>query len=39
MEDNGIGIEDDHKEKKYLKIFYTSKKQGTGLGLSVCKNF
>jgi len=36
VEDNGIGIKDDHKEKIF-EDFYTSKKQGTGLGLSVCK--
>jgi signal transduction histidine kinase len=37
IEDNGIGIKDDHKEKIF-EDFYTSKKHGTGLGLSVCKN-
>lgn len=36
VEDNGVGIKDDHKEKIF-EDFYTSKKQGTGLGLSVCK--
>jgi signal transduction histidine kinase len=36
VEDNGIGIKDEHKEKIF-EDFYTSKKQGTGLGLSVCK--
>jgi len=36
IEDNGIGIKDDHKEKIF-EDFYTSKKHGTGLGLSVCK--
>jgi signal transduction histidine kinase len=36
VEDNGIGITEDNKEKIF-EDFYTSKKQGTGLGLSVCK--
>lgn len=36
VEDNGIGIKDANKSKIF-KDFYTSKKQGTGLGLSVCK--
>jgi signal transduction histidine kinase len=36
VEDNGVGIKDDHKEKIF-EDFYTSKKHGTGLGLSVCK--
>jgi signal transduction histidine kinase len=36
VEDNGIGIKDVNKSKIF-EDFYTSKKQGTGLGLSVCK--
>lgn len=36
VEDNGIGIKEEQKEKIF-EDFYTSKKQGTGLGLSVCK--
>lgn len=36
VEDNGVGIKDDLKEKIF-EDFYTSKKHGTGLGLSVCK--
>lgn len=36
VEDNGVGISDDNKERIF-EDFYTSKKQGTGLGLSVCK--
>ena len=36
VEDNGIGIKEEHKNKVF-EDFYTSKKQGTGLGLSVCK--
>src|SRR5690606_18654337 len=36
VEDNGIGIKEENKSKIF-EDFYTSKKQGTGLGLSVCK--
>jgi len=36
IEDNGVGIAEDVKEKIFNE-FYTSKKEGTGLGLSVCK--
>lgn len=36
VEDYGTGIRDKDKEKIF-QDFYTSKKQGTGLGLSVCK--
>ncbi len=36
VEDYGIGIKTEDKEKIF-DDFYTSKKQGTGLGLSVCK--
>ncbi len=34
--DNGIGIAKDEQEKVF-EDFYTSKENGTGLGLSVCK--
>ena len=36
VEDNGVGIKDEDKENIYTD-FYTSKEEGTGLGLSVCK--
>lgn len=36
VEDYGIGIKEEYKEKIF-EDFYTSKKQGTGLGLSVCR--
>ena len=36
IEDNGSGIADEVKEKIFNE-FYTSKKDGTGLGLVVCK--
>jgi signal transduction histidine kinase len=36
IEDNGCGISDDVKGKIFNE-FYTSKKEGTGLGLGVCK--
>lgn len=36
VEDNGVGIGEDAKEKVFMD-FYTSKRSGTGLGLSVCK--
>lgn len=36
VEDNGVGIKKENK-KKIFNDFYTSKKSGTGLGLSVCK--
>jgi len=36
IEDNGVGIAEEVKEKIFNE-FYTSKKEGTGLGLSVCK--
>lgn len=36
VEDNGVGISEENK-KKIFQEFYTSKIQGTGLGLSVCK--
>jgi signal transduction histidine kinase len=34
--DNGIGISEDNKQKIF-NDFFTNKKNGTGLGLSVCK--
>lgn len=37
VEDSGIGIPDESKDKIFTD-FYTSKKRGTGLGLSVCKS-
>jgi signal transduction histidine kinase len=37
VEDNGIGIKDEDKNKIFGD-FYTGKKNGTGLGLSVCKS-
>ena len=37
VEDNGIGIPDELTEKVF-EPFYTSKMQGTGLGLSVVKS-
>ena len=36
VEDNGKGIKDAQRSKIF-QDFYTSKKQGTGLGLGVCK--
>jgi signal transduction histidine kinase len=36
IEDNGIGIKEENRNRIF-EDFYTSKKQGTGLGLSVCK--
>ena len=36
VEDNGVGINEEAKEKIFTD-FYTSKRSGTGLGLSVCK--
>ena len=36
VEDNGIGISEENKIKIF-EDFYTSKENGTGLGLSVCK--
>ena len=36
VEDNGSGIKDENRSKIF-EDFYTSKKHGTGLGLSVCK--
>lgn len=36
IEDKGCGIKDDDKDKIFTD-FYTNKKNGTGLGLSVCK--
>ncbi len=36
VEDKGVGIKDEHKEKIFSD-FFTSKKHGTGLGLSVCR--
>lgn len=36
VNDNGRGISEENKEKIF-KDFYTNKKEGTGLGLSVCK--
>ncbi len=36
IEDNGVGICEDDKEKIF-QDFFTSKEKGTGLGLSVCK--
>jgi len=36
VQDNGVGISDENKVKIF-EDFYTNKKHGTGLGLSVCK--
>lgn len=36
IEDNGVGIKEEDKNKIFGD-FYTGKKNGTGLGLSVCK--
>lgn len=36
VEDKGVGISEDAKEKIFTD-FYTNKRSGTGLGLSVCK--
>lgn len=36
VEDNGVGIKEEEKQKIFGD-FYTGKKNGTGLGLSVCK--
>ena len=36
VEDNGAGISEENKSKIF-EDFFTSKKHGTGLGLSVCK--
>ena len=37
IEDNGIGIKEEDKEKIFGE-FFTSKRQGTGLGLTVCRD-
>ncbi len=37
VEDNGVGIKDGDKEKIF-DDFFTTKENGTGLGLHVCKN-
>ncbi|MBU1101703.1 MAG: hypothetical protein KKA84_14985 [Bacteroidetes bacterium] len=37
IDDNGVGIETEN-QSKIFNDFYTSKEEGTGLGLSVCKN-
>lgn len=37
IEDSGVGIEEIAKEKIFSE-FYTSKENGTGLGLNVCKS-
>lgn len=37
VEDNGIGISDED-QKKIFEDFFTSKADGTGLGLTVCKS-
>ncbi len=37
VEDNGVGIKEEEKEKIF-EDFYTTKKNGTGIGLHVCKN-
>ena len=36
VDDSGCGIKDEDKDKIFTD-FYTNKKNGTGLGLSVCK--
>jgi signal transduction histidine kinase len=36
VEDTGVGIRDEDKDNIFID-FYTSKEEGTGLGLSVCK--
>ncbi|QQS35437.1 MAG: HAMP domain-containing histidine kinase [Ignavibacteriales bacterium] len=36
VQDNGIGISEENKQKIF-KDFFTNKKNGTGLGLSVCR--
>ncbi len=37
IQDNGVGIEK-HNQEKIFTDFYTSKQNGIGLGLSVCKS-
>ncbi len=36
IEDNGVGIEEDDLDKIFVP-FYSNKKNGTGIGLSLCK--
>jgi signal transduction histidine kinase len=36
VEDNGVGIAEEEREQIFNE-FYTSKREGTGLGLSVCR--
>ena len=37
FEDTGVGIEEENLERIF-KLFFTTKKNGSGLGLILCKN-
>jgi two-component system sensor kinase FixL len=37
VQDNGVGVSEDHRQKLF-EPFFTSKPKGFGLGLSICRN-